>query len=206
MALRKFSQPIANSGFRAGSVAAASLGERLYWYYEGNDCRGYMGNWNYSSEQYNMTTLGEFGNSWVHGWGGSGRTYLLTVNNLPAHSKLRYTCNIHMVDSWDNEYNNVRVNDNNGNEFQIAEWRKNYGNAYVDSLSTSNGGSVTQNFNRTYSYVPWGGQRSGNGYITVTSNWYNHSRSQFQAWHRTDLDQGQGDEAYYISHVQIDLQ
>ena len=203
MALHKIGNRALSGGFRAGS--SGSSGERLYWYYESNDCRSYMGNWNYSSEQYNMTTLGEFGNSWVHGWGGSGRTYLLTVNSLPVHTELRYTCNIHMVDSWDKEYNNVRVNDNNGNEFQIAEWRKNYGNAYVDSLNQSNGGSVTQFFNRTYSYVPWGGNRAGNGYITVTSNWYNHSRSQFQAWHRTDLDQGQGDEAYYISHVQIDL-
>jgi len=196
---------IANSSKNGAPAGSTSGGERLLWYYEGNDCRSYMSNWNYNSEQYNMTSLAEFGNSWVHGWGGSGRTYILTVNNLPSHTELRYTCNIHLVDSWDNEYNNVRVNNSSGGEVQIAEWRKNLPNAYVDSLSTSNGGSVTQNFNRSYSYVPWGGNRAANGYITVTSNYYSHNRSQFQAWHRTDLDQGQSDEAYYISHVRIDL-
>ena len=206
MAFRKFGGAVANSGYRAGSVSMqTTAGERLYWYYEGNDCRSYMGNWNYSSEQYNMTTLGEFGNCWVHGWGGSGRTYVLTVNSLPSHSELRFYANIHMVDSWDNEYNNVRVNNSDGSERELCNWRHTYSNAYVDSLNVYNGATVDQYFNRSYSYVPWGGQRSGNGYITVTSNWYSHNRSQFQAWFRTDLDQGQGDEAYYIHNVRIDL-
>ena len=56
-----------------------------------------------------MTTLASFGNCHVHEWGGSGRTYELTLGSLPAHTEIRYRCYIHMVDSWDNEYNEIRM-------------------------------------------------------------------------------------------------
>lgn len=202
MALHKFGNRAFTGGFQTGS---ASLGERLYWYYEGSDCRSYMSNWNYSSEQYNMTTCANLGNCWIHGWGGSARTYTLNVSGLAVHSQLRFTCYVHMVDSWDNEYNYININDNNDNQFEIVNWRKVY-NATPNSVNTSNGGTFTWYGGQTYSYRPWGNGSYGNdGYAIVTSNYYNHSRSNFRANIYTGLDQGQGDEAFYISHVQIDL-
>ena len=68
-------------------ILGSGGGERI-WYTEGNDARNFMGNWNYSSEIYNMTNLGPYGDSWVHGWGGSPRTYELTLNGIPSHSQI----------------------------------------------------------------------------------------------------------------------
>lgn len=182
--------------------------ENNMYYYEGNDCRAGMSNWNYSSEFVNMTELSGFGNTYVHGWGGSGRTYQLTLNSLPAHTQVRFSCKIHMVDSWDNEYNNVRVNNSNGSERELCNWRHTYNRNYVDNLNVYNGAGVYQVFpNGPYSYRPWAnGSQGGDGYLEIDSRWYSHTNSQFRAWFRTDLNQSRTDEAYYIHDVRLDIQ
>ena len=55
-----------------------------------------------------------------------------------------------------------------------------------------------------YSYEPWNGnnQRT-NGYVEIDTNWQPHTNSNIRVYHRTDLDQAQGDEAYYISHARL---
>lgn len=186
-------------------TARGSGSSRLGWYDESTDCRSTLSNWNYSGEFFNMTSCAGLGNCYIHGWGGSGRTYTLNIGGIPAHTQLRFTCYVHMVDSWDNEYNSVNVNDNNDNQFEIVNWRKVY-NATPNSVNISNGGSFTWNGGLTYSYRPWANGGYGNdGYAIVTSNYYGHTRSNFRANIRTDLDQGSSDEAFYISHVKIDL-
>jgi hypothetical protein len=180
-------------------------GERI-WYSEDNDARTFMSNWNYSGEIYNMTNLGAFGNSWVHGWGGSARTYELTLNNIPGHTQIKYQAKYHMVDSWDNEYNEVRITTgaSNSGTLTYASWRKSAGNAYLDSVSTNYGTTLNFVSGVDYSYEPWNGSNDAtNGYADFDSNWQNHSASSIRIFQRTDLDQAQSDEAYYISHATL---
>ena len=174
------------------------------WYNEGNDCRSFMNNWNYNGELYNMTTLANFGNSWVHGWGGSGRTYELTLSSIPSHTEVRYRCNIHMVDSWDNEYNEIRMWNNAQTELTYLSWRKIWNEDYLRNTTSNYGATMYFYGDQPYSYEPWNGnnQRT-NGYVAIDTNWQPHSNTNIRIFHRTDLDQGQSDEAYYISHSQL---
>lgn len=179
-------------------------GERI-WYQEGTDSRPYIGNWNYQ-EQYNMTRLGPFGNAHVHGWGGSPRTYELTLNNIPSHSEIKYTAIYHLVDSWDNEYNEVRITTGSSSSGTrtYASWRKTWNRNYIDNASTNYGASINFTANVDYSYEPWNGSNDPTmGYVTFDSNWQSHSASSIRIYQRTDLDQGQSDEAYYISHATL---
>jgi hypothetical protein len=180
-------------------------GERV-WYTEGTDCRDFMSNWNYSSELYNMTRLGPFGNSWVHGWGGSPRTYELTLNNIPSHTAIRYTAKYHLVDSWDNEYNEVRITNgpSNVDSRTYASWRKTWNRNYIDNASVNYGATINFITGIDYSYEPWNGSNDSTmGYVDFDSDWQDHNASSIRIYSRTDLNQGQSDEAYYISHATL---
>lgn len=184
-------------------LLGSGTGGRRSWYAEGTDSRNTIGNWNHQ-EQFNMTTCASFGNCWIHGWGGSPRTYELTLNGIPTHTEVRYTCYIHMVDSWDNEYNNVRMWNNGQSQINYVEFRKTWNNPYLDSVGQYNGGTVSFVANQPYSYEPWNGNNQPtNGYAVIDTNWQSHSNSNIRIFHRTDLDQGAGDEAYYISHATL---
>jgi hypothetical protein len=186
-------------------ILGSGGGERI-WYTEGNDARNFMGNWNYSSEIYNMTNLGPYGDSWVHGWGGSPRTYELTLNGIPSHSQIRYTAKYHLVDSWDNEYNEVRITtgDSSSGTLTYASWRKTWNRNYIDSASVSYGATINFISGIDYSYEPWNGSNDSTlGYVDFDSDWQNHSSNSIRIYQRTDLDQGASDEAYYISHATL---
>jgi len=183
---------------------ASGSGERI-WYSEGTDARAGIGNWNYS-EVYNMTQLGPFGNSWIHGWGGSPRTYELTLSGIPGHTEIKYTAKYHLVDSWDNEYNEVRITTGNSGSGTrtYASWRKTWNRNYIDSPSTSYGATINFVNNIDYSYEPWNGSNDPTmGYVDFDSGWQPHTDSSIRIYQRTDLDQGQSDEAYYISHATL---
>ena len=188
------------------TLGGGASGERI-WYTEGNDARNFMGNWNYSSEIYNMTKLGEYGNSWVHGWGGSPRTYELTLSGIPSHNEIKYTAKYHLVDSWDNEYNEVRITTGSSGSTSTrtyASWRKTWNRNYIDSASTSYGATINFQSGIDYSYEPWNGSNDSTlGYVDFDSNWQPHTDSSIRIYQRTDLNQGQSDEAYYISHATL---
>ena len=185
------------------SWASGGAPQESLWYNEGNDVRSFINNWNLT-ETYNMTTLASFGNSYVHGWGGSGRTYQLTLNNIPSHTEVRYKCRIHMIDSWDNEYNEIRMTNDSNTQLTYLSWRKIWNEDYLRDGSSNYGATMDFVGNQPYSYEPWNGnnQRT-NGYVNIDTNWQAHTNSSIIIYHRTDLDQAQSDEAYYISHSQL---
>lgn len=188
------------------SASGGTPPDPLY-YDEGNDVRSYTSNWNYTGT-YNMTTLANFGNCHVHEWGGSGRTYELTLGSLPAHTEIRYRCYIHMVDSWDNEYNEIRMTTGSSSSGTrtYLNWRKIWNDDFIKNVNASYGAKIKFYSNVPYSYEPWNGnnQRT-NGYVEVDTNWQPHDATSVRVYHRTDLNQSRSDEAFYISHSKIYL-
>jgi len=195
---------ISNSNVTATNAKFTSVttnAEKLY-YSEGSDCRPYLSNWN-DQQYYNMTTCADLGNCYIHGWGGSPRSYTLSLSSIPTHSEIRYQCYVHMVDSWDNEYNAVYTTVNGGGEVNRANWRKVW-TSPPNSISKASGTTANWSGQREYSYDPWNGEIDiNNGYMTVDTGWYSHSDSTFSARHYTELNQAQSDEAFYVSHVKV---
>jgi hypothetical protein len=177
------------------------------YYNEGTDCRNFIANWN-DSGVYNMTSCATFGNCYIHGWGGSARTYTLTLANLPTHTLLRVSANIHMIDSWDGETNYVNVTADNNSQQEFIRWTKSYGNnnigGIVQGTALFPNNTYTYYNAQSYSYSPLG-YSTNNGYVTVNSGLYSHTRSNLTANFYTGLDQATSDESYYISHVKIEL-
>ena len=191
------------------SGGGGSSASRITVYDEGNDCRDFLANWNYN-ETSNMSVSPvpngyDGGSGYWHGWGGSGRTYTLTKGDLPSHQFLCYDCIIHHVDSWDNEYQHMNIDG-----VRFASWRKIWNENRFRELvgnhdsSETGGATLLARFNNDYSYEPWNGSNDSTmGYIRFSSGWIPHTASSVTVDHRTDLNQGRGDEAYYISHARI---
>jgi hypothetical protein len=177
------------------------------YYNEGSDCRTFLTNWN-KTTNYNMTILGEFGNCWVHGWDGVAGNYTLTLNNIPAHTQVKYECNIHHVDSWDGEAVEIYTTNSSNTEVLRSSWYKIMW-AVPHGVYNLPGTASTFSGPQRYSYMPWADANTGPWYKTMpgvtrfTSGWYDHASTQFVARHYTGLDQAQSDEAFYISHVRL---
>jgi len=172
------------------------------FYNESSDARPFVSNWN-DQQVFNMTTTANLGNCHIHGWGGSPRSYTLSLSNIPSHSEVKYECYIHMVDSWDNETSEIYTTNSAGSEVLRVRWTKVYNTQPSVSTLTS-GSSFPFLTGQTYSYRPWANGAYGNdGYASFSSGWYSHTASTFSARHYTGLDQGASDEAYYISHVKL---
>ena len=185
---------------------AWSSAERLY-YDEGANAAAYTGNWNYT-ETTNMTQFADFGNVTAHGWGGSARTYQLTLSGLPSHTEIMYECVFHMVDSLDREgYWYLYTSNSSNGDITQAQWYKGYAEA-PDTLTVYNSTTFNWKGGQYYSYAPWAGsntvrERGGNGYAIVNTGWYSHTSGTFIAKHTIPVDQPATDEAGYISHVRV---
>lgn len=175
-------------------------------YDEGNDCRATIANWNRSeySQMYGRPDINDYG--YWHGWGGSPRDYTLTLGGLPSHQYINYSCYLHHVDSWDNEYQYINID---GTRF--ANWRKIWNENRFRELNTNHDASRTSpvalaRFGIDYSYEPWNGSNDSTmGYVKFSSGWIPHTSSSLQVVHYTGLDQGRGDEAFYISHAKVQI-
>ena len=178
--------------------------EGKVFYYEGNDARNFVSNWN-DQEIFNMTTTADLGNCYIHGWGGSPRSYTLALTNLPTHTEVRYECYIHMVDSLDNETSEIYTRNSAGTESLAVRWTKQYNQ--VPNVSTLATGMIFPfKTGQTYSYRPWGNGAYGNdGYASFDTGFYAHTGSNFSIRHYFGADQGSNDEAYYISHVKLTI-
>ena len=95
------------------------------------------------------------------------------------------------------------TNDSN-TQLTYLSWRKIWNEDYLRDGSSNYGATMDFVGNQPYSYEPWNGnnQRT-NGYVNIDTNWQAHTNSSIIIYHRTDLDQAQSDEAYYISHSQL---
>jgi hypothetical protein len=176
------------------------------YYYEGSNASlsYFIGNWN-NSTTYNMTQFGGLGNVTAHGFSSGPATYTLTLPISHTHTQVRYKVFWHLVDSLDNEVNQLFVTNQTGNEVELLRFTKQYN--LVPNISVQKVGvSATWSGHQTYTYRPWGGGNYGaDVYLTIDSGWHPHTGSTLTIRHVMGADQAQADEAEYLSHVEVDI-
>jgi hypothetical protein len=176
----------------------------VYNYNESTRADLYTGYWN-NSTTYTMADFGGMPNVTAHGWSTGPATYTLTLGSLPTHTKVRYKVYWHLVDSLDNETNQLFIMNSSGGETEILRFTKQYNLTPAISIASSPG-TYTWSGAKSYTYRPWaGGAYGADGYIIVDSGWVDHTASSFTARHVLGADQAQSDEAEYLSHVEVQL-
>jgi hypothetical protein len=176
----------------------------VYVYAEGSNASSFLSNWN-NSTTYTMADFGGIPNVNAHGFSSGPVTFTLTLNNLPPHTKVRYKVYWHLVDSLDNETNQLFIMNSSGGETEILRFTKQYNLTPSISIAASPG-SYTWSGGKTYTYRPWAGGAYGqDGYIIVDSGVVDHTASTFTARHVMGADQAQADEAEYLSHVTVEF-
>jgi hypothetical protein len=176
----------------------------IYTYSEGNSASSYVSNWN-NSTTYTMADFGGIPNVNAHGFSSGPVTFTLTLNNLPPHTRIRYKVLWHLVDSLDNETNQLFIMNSSGGETEILRFTKQYNLTPAISVAASPG-TYTWSGAKSYTYRPWaGGAYGADGYIIVDSGLVNHTSTTFTARHVMGADQAQADEAEYLSHVLVEL-
>jgi hypothetical protein len=152
-----------------------------------------------------MADFGGIPNVNAHGFSSGPVTFTLTLNNLPPHTKVRYKVFWHLVDSLDNETNQLFIMNSSGGETEILRFTKQYNLTPAISIAASPG-TYTWSGAKSYSYRPWaGGAYGADGYIIVDSGLVDHTLTTFTARHVMGADQAQADEAEYLSHVIVEL-
>jgi hypothetical protein len=182
-----------------------ALKERYaYQYSEGNNAAPYVGNWN-NTTTYTMNQFGGLGKVNAHGWNTGPATYTLTLSSLPVHTEVRYKVFWHLVDSLDNETNQLFTMNSSGGETEKLRFTKQYN--LEPAISVQDSGVIAPwSGHQTYTYRPWAGGAYGqDGYLSIDTGWYSHTANSFTARHVMGADQGQTDEAEYLSHVQVYL-
>jgi hypothetical protein len=182
-----------------------ALKERyVYRYSEGNNAAPYVANWN-NSTTYTMNQFGGLGKVNAHGWTTGPATYTLTLSSLPAHTEVRYKVFWHLVDSLDNETNQLFTMNSSGGETEKLRFIKQYNQE--PGISVQDSGVIAPwSGHQTYTYRPWAGGGYGqDGYLSIDTGWYSHTANSFTARHVMGADQIQADEAQYLSHVQVYL-
>jgi hypothetical protein len=182
-----------------------ALKERYaYQYSEGNNAAPYVANWN-DATTYTMNQFGGLGKVNAHGWTTGPATYTLTLTSLPIHTEVRYKVFWHLVDSLDNETNQLFTMNSAGGETEKLRFTKVYNSEPAISVQDS-GVIAPWSGHQVYTYRPWAGGAYGqDGYLSIDTGWYSHTANSFTARHVMGADQGQTDEAEYLSHVQVYL-
>ena len=190
------------------NLSSLSMQNERIWYDEGGNAGAFTANWN-DATTTNMTEFGGLGNITAHGWTAGPRSYTLNLSGIPAHTEVRYQVFWHLVDSVDNELNELFTTNSAGSEVSRAQFNKGFGTPAVTYGTIASGTTVSWQGNRWYSTAPWGGvgrtqdAAGGNGYMIIDTGWYAHTPSTFTARHYTAVDQAQSDEAMYLSHVRL---
>jgi hypothetical protein len=176
----------------------------VYAYSEGNNAAPYVANWN-NTTTYTMNQFGGLGKVNAHGFSSGPVTYTLTLSSLPAHTEVRYKVFWHLVDSLDNETNQLFTMNSAGGETEKLRFTKQYN--LEPAISVQDSGVIASwSGHQTYTYRPWaGGYYQQDGYLSIDTGWYSHTATSFTARHVMGADQGQTDEAEYLSHVQVYL-
>jgi hypothetical protein len=175
-----------------------------YQYSEGNNAAPYVANWN-NTTTYTMNQFGGLGKVNAHGFSSGPVTYTLTLSSLPVHTEVRYKVFWHLVDSLDNETNQLFTMNSSGGETEKLRFTKQYN--LEPAISVQDTGVIAPwSGHQTYTYRPWAGGAYGqDGYLSIDTGWYSHTANSFTARHVMGADQGQTDEAEYLSHVQVYL-
>lgn len=175
-----------------------------YTYSEGNNAAPYVANWN-NSTTYTMNQFGGLGKVNAHGFSSGPVTYTLTLSSLPVHTEVRYKVFWHLVDSLDNETNQLFTMNSSGGETEKLRFTKQYN--LEPAISVQDSGVIAPwSGPQTYTYRPWAnGYYGQDGYLSIDTGWYSHTANSFTARHVMGADQSQTDEAEYLSHVQVYL-
>jgi hypothetical protein len=182
------------------------ISDLVYTYDEGANAAPYVGNWN-NSTTYTMANFGGISNVTAHGWSSGPATYTLTLNSLPSHNRVRYKVYWHLVDSLDNETNQLFLMNSGGGETEFLRFTKVWNSNPSISILQS-GASANWSGAQTYTYTPWTtatGLPVINGYYVFDSGIFDHTSTSFTARHVMGADQAQADEAEYLSHVVVEL-
>jgi hypothetical protein len=176
----------------------------VYAYSEGNNAAPHVGNWN-NTTTYTMNQFGGLGKVNAHGFSSGPVTYTLTLSSLPVHTEVRYKVFWHLVDSLDNETNQLFTMNSSGGETEKLRFTKQYN--LEPAISVQDTGVIASwSGPQTYTYRPWAnGYYGQDGYLSIDTGWYSHTANSFTARHVMGADQAQSDEAEYLSHVQVYL-
>merc|ERR1719506_1871649 len=127
----------------------------------------------------------------VHGlWGSNPGKVSRTFNDLPGHTELRIKAKYWAIDSWDGEWGYMYVDG-------VEQWKGKRSGAH----------SCTPDFN-SYSGSfpnPWGGDKSGHKCFHLIDVTIAHTASYFKLEFKTSINQGESDEAWGFSNVQLSL-
>lgn len=187
-----------------GSTADYTVRVERFYYDEGTNAAAYTVNWN-NGTTYNMLQFGGLGNVTAHGPSGPAAdvTYTLNLTSLPAHTQIRYRVFWHMIDSLDNETSYLYTTNSAGAETERARFTKSSSSAPAFSLLAP-GTTQVWSGHKVYTYRPWAnGANGGDGYAIIDTGFYDHALDTFSARHVMGANQGQADEAMYLSHVQV---
>jgi hypothetical protein len=186
-----------------GTGAGWLLSGMPYLYYnEGPRANLFLSNWNDTTTS-TMANMGDLGYVTAHGWNTGPATFTLTLNNLPPHTVIRYCVFWHLVDSLDNETNQLFLRNNSNTETEFLRFTKVY-NAVPAFTIKDAGTTAAWLAGLGYTYRPWGNGSFGqDGYIIVDTGYYSHTLSTFTARHVLGANQPVADEAEYLSHVQV---
>ena len=186
---------------RSFSITVTTTNFSGLYYNEGTTAQ--TTGWNNATTYY-MADFGGLGGCTAHGFTSGPVTFTLTKTGLPRHSNIRYIVYWHMVDSLDNETSSLYTGDGSISTERFR-WTKVY-NAVPSFSVIASGASQVFNDAKSYSYRPWGNGGYGHdGYSVLDTGYYSHTSSTFTATHNMGADQAQGDEAMYLTHVQIYL-
>lgn len=189
----------------AGGVASTVNRNRGAWINNpGYLSASYTQYWTGGNDSFNMGSISGLAPSGIlmHGWIGSATNYTLTLPDLPAHTQAKYVVYWHCVDSLDNETSNLFINNNSG-EVEFLRFTKALGTGGI-STQVVRSGLTTSWTTASYSTAPWPGG-SVDGYVTIDTDWFDHTLPTFTARHFLGADQAQGDEAMYLSHSAVYL-
>lgn len=159
----------------------------------------FTSNWN-NTTTYTMNEFGGLGYVNAH-LCPDNASKTLTLNNLPGHNKIRLQVFIHCVDSFDGETHNLYLMNSSGTETEFLRFTKAGGTDGVSISVLASGATTGWNGSKTYAYTPWPG--TIDGYILFDSNYYAHTSSTFTARMFSGTNEGQANEAMYLSHVRV---
>jgi hypothetical protein len=174
-----------------------------YRYFEGTDATNFVSNWN-NTTIFTMSEFGGLGPATAHGYSTGPVNFTLTLPGLGTHSRIRYRVKWHLVDSLDNEVSRMYIG-NGSTEAEVLTFTKAF-NAIPDVSFSAGQLSTTWSGLQPYSYRPWATSTSTatlDGYLDIDSGWVEHTSSTLTVRHLMGAEQGQLDEAMYLTHVEV---
>lgn len=172
-------------------------GERGYLYYsEELNAAEYLDNWNDNFTRYFRRML-NLGGGTAHGWDDGPATFTLSLNDLPAHSEIKYLVLIHGQDTLDNERSRLYTQNDDGSDRLIVQFTRGRSSVNYESVDS---GTRTDFISGSYNPSP---RSQGGGAQVIETAWYPHSRTDFFARHELGADQDWSDESMMITHSTV---